>query len=234
MSKNINHREVACQICGTTRRSVLRRGIIVRPELAQLIQKEVGNFDENGWICLDDLRKYRHKYTQALMEEEKGELGELELKTLKIMQDNEIISKNPEDEIYEGLTFGQRLADRIAAFGGSWSFIIFFLAVMLSWMFVNSVLLITHPFDPYPYILLNLALSGLAALQAPVIMMSQNRQESRDRQRALNDYQVNLKAELEIRQLNQKMDHLLTHQWERLMEIQSIQMEVMEELKNRR
>ncbi len=234
MSKNNVHQEAACQICGTTRRSILRRGIVVRPELAQLIRKEAGNFDENGWICLDDLRKYRHKYTQALLEEEKGELGELELETLKIMQTNEIMSKNPEDGIHEGLTFGQRLADRIAAFGGSWSFIIFFLAVMLSWMFVNSVLLITHPFDPYPYILLNLALSGLAAVQAPVIMMSQNRQESRDRQRALNDYQVNLKAELEIRQLNQKMDHLLTHQWERLMEIQSIQMEVMEELKNRR
>jgi uncharacterized membrane protein len=101
-------------------------------------------------------------------------------------------------------------------------------------MFVNSFLLIARPFDPYPYILLNLVLSGLAALQAPVIMMSQNRQESRDRQRALNDYQVNLKAELEIRQLNQKMDHLLTRQWERLMEIQSIQMDVMEELRNRR
>lgn len=234
MSKNINHTEAACQICGTTRRSILRRGIIVRPELAQLIRKESGNFDENGWICVDDLRKYRHKYTQALLEEEKGELGKLELETLKVMQANEIVSKNPEVEIHEGLTFGQRLADRIAAFGGSWSFIIFFSLVMLSWMFVNSFLLITHPFDPYPYILLNLALSGLAALQAPVIMMSQNRQESRDRQRALNDYQVNLKAELEIRQLNQKMDHLLTHQWERLMEIQSIQMEVMEELKNRR
>jgi uncharacterized membrane protein len=168
------------------------------------------------------------------MEKEKGELGELEMETLKSLQENEIISRNPEEEIQTGLTFGQRVADRIAAFGGSWSFIISFAVVLLAWMFVNSFLHAAHPFDPYPYILLNLALSALAAIQAPVIMMSQNRQETRERLRSLNDYQVNLKAELEIRQLNQKMDHLLTHQLERLMEIQKTQIELIDEVKDRR
>ena len=102
--------------------------------------------------------------------------------------------------------------------------------MIIVWMFINTYVLIVHPFDPYPYILLNLVLSCLAALQAPVIMMSQNRQESRDRERALHDYQVNLKAELEIRHLHQKLDHLMSHQWQRLVEIQEVQMNLMNEL----
>jgi len=99
---------------------------------------------------------------------------------------------------------------------------------------VNSYVLVRRPFDPHPYILLNLVLSALAALQAPVIMMSRNRQEARDRLRSIHDYRVNLKAELEIRQLDQKIDHLLSHQWERLVEIQEIQMELINEVRGRR
>ena len=98
------------------------------------------------------------------------------------------------------------------------------------WIAINSIPLLWRPFDVYPYILLNLALSGLAAIQAPIIMMSQNRQEAKDRLRSEHDYRVNLKAELEIRQLHWKLDQLLTHQWQRLLEIQQIQMDLMEEL----
>jgi uncharacterized membrane protein len=123
---------------------------------------------------------------------------------------------------------------RIARFGGSWSFIGLFGFVLVTWIVVNVTVLARRPFDPYPFILLNLLLSCLAAMQAPAIMMSQNRQESRDRERALYDYQINLKAELEIRQLHQKVDHLLSHQWERLMEIQDIQMELIEEVRRQR
>ena len=126
------------------------------------------------------------------------------------------------------------MADRLAAFGGSWTFLGIFALVMMAWMFVNSYLLAARPFDPYPFILLNLVLSCLAAIQAPVIMMSQNRQQARDRMGAIHDYQVNLKAELEIRHLHQKMDHLLSHQWERLVEIQEIQMELISEIRGRR
>jgi uncharacterized membrane protein len=150
------------------------------------------------------------------------------------LRKQEILSVNPEEEFGTGLTLGQRLADRIATFGGSWTFLMLFAAVIVVWMAVNSWLLATRPFDPYPYILLNLCLSCLAAVQAPVIMMSQNRQEARDRLRAIRDYQINLKAELEVRALHQKLDHSLSHQWERLVEIQEIQMELINEIRARR
>ena len=234
MKGSESHQEVSCQVCGTTRHAVLRRAIIVRPAVAQLVQRAVEHWDENGWICLDDLHKYQHQYVQSLLETERGELTNLELEVLKDLREHEILARNPDVQFEAALTFGQRLADRIAAFGGSWNFIIVFAVVLFAWMFVNSYMLVVRPFDPYPYILLNLVLSSLAALQAPVIMMSQNRQEERDRLRAMHDYQVNLKAELEIRHLHQKMDHLITHQWERLAEIQEIQMELINEARGRR
>ena len=114
---------------------------------------------------------------------------------------------------------GEALADRIATFGGSWKFIIVFGSVLGTWIVINALVLRAKPFDPYPFILLNLILSCLAAIQAPVIMMSQNRQEAKDRLRSEHDYRINLKAELEIRHLHEKLDHLLSHQWERLAEI---------------
>jgi uncharacterized membrane protein len=208
--------------------------MVVRPAVARLIEREVGHWDENGWICLDDLEKYQHRYVQSLLEAERGELTGLEREVLEGLRAHEMVAKNPETQFEAELTFGQRLADRIAAFGGSWAFILAFAAVLGGWMLVNSYILVQRPFDPYPYILLNLVLSALAALQAPVIMMSQNRAEARDRLRAMHDYQVNLKAELEIRQLHQKVDHLLSHQWERLVEIQEIQMELINEVRGRR
>lgn len=234
MNQNASSKEILCQFCGTTRRAALRRAIIVRPAVVQLIQRESGHWDENGWICLDDLQKYQYQYVQSLLEAEKGELTELELEVLKGLREHEILARNPEVNFEAKRTFGQRLADRIAAFGGSWTFIVVFAVILFAWMFVNSYVLVVRPFDPYPYILLNLVLSALAAIQAPVIMMSQNRQEARDRLRAMHDYQVNLKAELEIRQLHQKIDHLLSHQWERLVEIQEIQMELINAVKGRR
>ena len=234
MRQSASGKEASCQVCGTRQRAVLRRAVVVRPAVAQLIQRAVEHWDENGWICIDDLQKYQYQYVQSLLETEKGELTDLELEVLKGLQEHEILARNPDVHFGAELTFGQRLADRIATFGGSWSFIIAFSVVLFAWMFVNSYVLVARPFDPYPYILLNLVLSTLAALQAPVIMMSQNRQEARDRVRAMHDYQVNLKAELEIRQLHQKIDHLLSRQWERLVEIQEIQMELINEVRGRR
>lgn len=131
-------------------------------------------------------------------------------------------------------TFGERVADAIARFGGSWPFIFIFLGFIGAWMVLNSLVIARiaqgKPFDPYPYIALNLALSAMAGLQAPIIMMSQNRWEARDRLRSENDYKVNLKAELEIRHIHEKIDYLLRHQWGRLMEIQEIQVQLMEEM----
>ena len=222
----------SCQVCGRT--TTLRRAIVVRPAVASLIQQEVGHWDEAGWICLEDLQRFQHKYVERLLEDEKGEITELEQRVLESLRDQEILSQNPETEFDAGLTLGQRAADRIASFGGSWVFIALFGLVMLCWMLLNSWVLAARPFDPYPYILLNLVLSCLAAIQAPVIMMSQNRQEARDRQRSLHDYQVNLKAELEIRHLHQKIDHLLSRQWERLVEIQEVQMELINQIGRRK
>jgi len=149
---------------------------------------------------------------------------------MKSMKDQGLLAKNVNVEFDRKLTLGERLADKVAEFGGSWRFIITFFIVMVMWIIMNSVLLLRKPFDPYPFILLNLVLSCLAAIQAPIIMMSQNRQEAKDRLRSEQDYRVNLKAELEIRYLHEKIDHLLAQQWQRLVEIQQIQMDLMEEL----
>lgn len=224
----------ACQICGEKRPSQLRRAIVVRPVISKIIQEKTGSWNENGWICLNDLQQYQHLYVESLLEEEKGELTELEKEVIEGLRKHEILSANPDIEFDKNLTLGQRLADGIAEFGGSWKFIIIFGVFIATWMAINVVAILAKPFDPYPFILLNLVLSTLAAIQAPVIMMSQNRQEERDRQRAIYDYKVNLKAELEIRQLHQKVDHLLSKQWERLVEIQEIQMELINELRGRK
>jgi uncharacterized membrane protein len=128
---------------------------------------------------------------------------------------------------------GQRVADKVATFGGSWTFILSFLAFLLLWIAANAFILMNKGFDPYPFILLNLILSCLAALQAPVIMMSQNRQEEKDRERARNDYMVNLKSELEIRLLHEKLDHLILHQEQSLIEIQRVQIDMMNDILSR-
>jgi len=127
--------------------------------------------------------------------------------------------------------FVSRLADKVATFGGSWKFILSFAVTMLLWIIMNALLL-TKPFDPYPFILLNLVLSTIAALQAPIIMMSQNRKEEKDRRRAINDYMINLKSEIEVRNLHGKLDLLMTEQMQTLFEIQKTQMALMEDIKN--
>jgi uncharacterized membrane protein len=234
MSKEPSQIKPICQICGCDKRCDLYRGIMVRPVVADLIQHETGNWTEDGWICREDLQKYRHRYIQLLLKEEKGEISSLEQEVIESLRQQEILSINPDAEHVAGMTIGQRMADRLASLAGSWIFILSFAGVLLCWILINTINLLRQPFDPYPYILLNLVLSCLAAMQAPIIMMSQSRQETRDRLHAQRDYQVNLKAELEIRHLHQKIDHLLSHQWERLVEIQDIQMELINEVKQRK
>ena len=203
---------------------------IVRAPVYALIAQDVPEWSEERFICRSDLSDYRTRYVHSLLESEKGELSELEQEVLERLQNQELISANIDTAFEQRWSFGERLADRLAAFGGSWSFLLLFGLFLLLWIVMNSLVLFWRPFDPYPYILLNLILSCLAAIQAPVIMMSQNRQESKDRLRAQHDYKVNLKAELEIRQLHEKLDHLLSKQWERLVQIQEVQMEQLSEL----
>jgi uncharacterized membrane protein len=212
--------------------------ISIRDPILELIKKDFPDLDTSGYISIDELKKYRSFYVRSILEEEKGELTKLEQEVIDSIKSSEILSKNVNIEFDEKLKFGERMADRLASIGGSWGFIIAFFILILLWIALNSLILLNKTFDPYPYIFLNLVLSCIAAIQAPAIMMSQNRQEQKDRLRAQNDYQVNLKAELEIRQLHEKIDHLLIHQGERLLEIQQVQMDflndILENLKNKK
>ena len=222
---------VTCQICGKQKKmSEAMPAELVREPLVEIIRRTHPDWSSSGFICLSDLDQVRTDYVKNVLETEKGELSTLEEDVLKSLKEQELLSENINVEFDQKLTFGQRLSDKLADSAGSWGFIIAFGVVILLWIIINTMLLVFRHFDPYPFILLNLLLSCLAALQAPVILMSQNRQESRDRLRAEYDYRVNLKAELEIRNLHEKVDHLLRHQWQRLLEIQEIQTELMEEL----
>jgi uncharacterized membrane protein len=221
----------ACQLCGrTAKQTQLVPAAVLRASLAERIARAHPTWSADGFICVADLNRFRGEYVQSLLEDERGELSSLERSVVDSLARHETLSENIEDTFQKKLRLGERLADQIADFGGSWTFISAFGGFIVVWVLINTLVLLVRPFDPYPFILLNLFLSCLAAIQAPVIMMSQNRQEARDRLRAENDYRVNLKAELEIRHLHEKLDHLLQHQWERLMEIQQIQIELMNEL----
>jgi uncharacterized membrane protein len=220
-----------CAVCGKAFAiGELIPSAAVRDVISAEIAREHPGGAPGSYICKADLAGYRAKYVHSLLESEKGELTSLEEEVLHSIRDHELLSKNVDAEFEQKWTFGERLADRIAAFGGSWMFIIFFGIFITAWIGLNAVVLYLRPPDPYPFILLNLLLSCLAAIQAPVIMMSQNRQEAKDRLRSQHDYQVNLKAELEIRHLHEKIDHLLSHQWNRLAEIQEIQLDLLSEI----
>ena len=184
---------------------------------------------EGKLVCHDDIAKFRRLYVEHLLEEERGELSALDRDVLDSFETGQIMSRHVEGEMLGDMTFGERMADGVASFGGSWTFILIFVAVLFGWITLNAVGLMRAPFDPYPFILLNLVLSCIAALQAPIIMMSQHRLETKDRIRGENDYRVNLKAELEIRQLHEKIDHQLAQQWQKLVELQQIQIELLEE-----
>lgn len=174
---------------------------------------------------LRDLAKKRFKVSL-------DELPERENKVVQHFGDRLHISHDTNLEFEKALTFGQRLADKVASFGGSWTFIIIFAAILLSWVVLNTIILAQRnaSFDPYPYILLNLFLSMLAAVQAPVILMSQNRQGVKDRLDAAHDYEVNLKAELEILSLHEKMDELREKNWAELITMQQEQIRLLTRL----
>jgi uncharacterized membrane protein len=207
---------------------------LVRPSLLERMQADHPEIGANSLISRAALAEYRGRFVEELLHSERGEITDLERDVVESLRRHETIGRDVEAELDDDRTFGQRVSDRIAEFGGSWTFIIAFFAFLVVWMAINVAVGLSQAFDPYPFILLNLVLSCLAAIQAPIIIMSQKRQEVRDRLRSQNDYRVNLKAELEIRHLHEKIDHLLTKQWERLAEIQQIQVELLQELSAKR
>jgi uncharacterized membrane protein len=220
-----------CQICGEhKRKNDLVPADLIRASIIDVIVKEHPAWSPEGYICHADLNRFRIDYVRDVLEKEKNEYASLEETDKHGVKEEDHLPENINVEFEKELTYGEHLADKIAGFAGSWTFIAVFAGILFLWVALNTFILLSRPFDPYPYILLNLVLSALAAVQAPVIIMSQNRQEMRDRLHAERDYQVSIHTELEIHRLHKKIDHLLTGQGQRLLEIQKIQVELIEEL----
>lgn len=218
-----------CQICSREfPLEDLFPGELVRPAIIEEIRKTRSHWDASGFICTDDLHRFQTKRIQSILTEEKGSLSRLEKEVVESFDAHEVLAETLHRELESKLTLGQRLADGMTGFIGSWRFITLFCAILISWLLINVLLLSRRPFDPYPFILLNLVLSCLAAIQAPIILMSQNRQDQKDRVRADHEYSINLKAELQIRQLHGKMDVLMKRQWARLLEVHRSQVDLLE------
>jgi uncharacterized membrane protein len=222
--------KMACAISG---RDLPRRQLVnletVRPSLVDHIRREYPDLPVDAMVSRQELARFRALYVEEMLRDETGEISALEQRVADSLATNETLAENVEEEFAEKRTFGEVVSDHLASFGGSWFFILSFLMLLGIWIAFNMARGDQAAFDPYPFILLNLILSCIAALQAPIIMMSQKRQEAKDRLRSLNDYQVNLKAELEIRHLHEKLDHLISKQWQRLAEIQQLQLESMQD-----
>ena len=227
-----SHAASSNDICPITGKTYPQRDFLLvdhlHPALAERIRQDHPALAADSRISRAAVDQYRLRYVEELLRQERGELTKLDSEVARSLAEGSMVTANVEESYDERRTLGERLSDGLAAFGGSWPFLISFALALGAWIIIN-VARGPEAFDPYPYILLNLLLSCLAAVQAPIIMMSQRRQESKDRLRSLNYYQVNLKAELEIRHLHEKIDHLITRQWERLAEIQELQIELLQE-----
>ncbi len=204
--------------------------ISIQKNIIDLIAIDHPDFDIKGPISLSELNYYRERYISETLKKQVGELSKLEKSVVETLGKGKQFTQKQLKEHADRLSYGQKLADKVATFGGSWTFIIFFGIVLFGWIILNAIFLSNKGFDPYPFILLNLILSCLAAIQAPVIMMSQNRQEEKDRERAKQDYMINLKSELEIRTLHEKLDHLIIRQQSDLFEIQQVQIQMLHDI----
>ncbi len=205
----------------------------LRPGVAALARAEQPGLSDADTLSARDAHRFRMAHLAQTLLADRDDLSPADQTVLETLTADRLLSENVDARDDARMTLGDRVADRVASFGGSWTFILSFFAVLAAWIAVNALLLGPRPFDPYPFILLNLVLSCLASIQAPVIMMSQNRKEGRDRDRAEHDYQVNLKAEIEVRMLHEKLDHLMTAQWGRLLDVQEDQGALLDELLRR-
>jgi uncharacterized membrane protein len=201
--------KIICQICG---RSLSPDEVVpadrIHEPVAEIIKKKYPDWSDWGHICLADLNRLRAVFILNTLEDMRGDLVEMGQKIKNRFEKFERRSKGVRTDTQTGRTFGQRVADGVANFGGSWIFIISFITFMAFWVVLNTILLYRRPFDPFPFILLNLVLSCIAAMQAPIIMMSQNRQDAKDRLRGELDFDVNRRAESEIQGLARKLNLL--------------------------
>jgi uncharacterized membrane protein len=196
----------------------------------KFIQFNYPHFTEKSHLSISELSALRVQFISSKLQGQLGELSSMEKLVIDTISNGDEISNIALSQDNTPLSRGQKMADHVASFGGSWTFIISFGFFLLVWILLNTAFLLNKGFDPFPFILLNLILSCIAALQAPIIMMSQNRQEEKDRERSKLDYMINLKSELEIRTLHEKLDHLIIHQQRDLFEIQEIQIEMMKDI----
>jgi uncharacterized membrane protein len=226
---------VTCHICGEHKsRQHAVAAPLVHHCVEELIKKRKPDWSHESFICNPCHNRFRTEFVREEMEQERGELSAIEHEVLESMHKSETVVEDLNKAFDDSLSFGDRLADRVASIGGSWGFVSAFGTFLFIWVVINTIVLVTGAFDPYPFILLNLFLSTIAALQAPIIMMSQNRSAARDRAQAENDFRTNLKAELEVRAIGEKLDQLLHNHWARLMEIQQMQMEMMQDMRGER
>lgn len=218
--------------CGITNKTFSADEMIpvqqLRKPLIKIIKQHYPEVDLNGQVSLEAVQQLRKAYIEQLLIKELGDITELEKEVIGSITENQLLSQNIEIQSEKSTSLGDRVADKVAAFGGSWTFIIIFFMVLIVWMGINIFIFNNKGFDPYPFILLNLLLSCIAAIQAPIIMMSQNRQETKDRTRGEHDYKINLKAELEVRLLHEKIDHILQEQKQKLHEIEKMHEQVLQ------
>ncbi|HWZ28586.1 MAG TPA: DUF1003 domain-containing protein [Gemmatimonadales bacterium] len=223
--------KVTCSLCGTSVDAQTMVGSQkLEPAIVSLIKRDRPEWPGTRGICEDCREQYRAKKFLGYLEDEFDKISDMEKSLVTRLAGRGRVSRLVNQEFEAQMTVGERIADKVAQFGGSWTFIIIFSGILVTWMTINSFLVLKRPFDPYPFILLNLVLSALAALQAPVIMMSQNRQSEKDRMQAKQDYEINLMAEIEIRDLHDKLDSLRFKQWHELWHLQQRQLELLEHL----
>lgn len=228
--------KIPCALCGEAHP---RRRMTGAASLRQSLYEHGLRSIPEKWtpearVCKKCLDRERVTFVIERLKAERGELSEIEADIAQKAAQHLIVVEHIEEEYERKSTRGQRVADRVARIGGSWPFLAGFFAVLAVWIAGNGLMLRGRAFDPFPYILLNLVLSCLAAVQAPIIMMSQNRLAARDRAQADQDFRTNLKAEIEIVALHEKVDHLLHAQYERLVELQEVQLELLQEIAGKR
>lgn len=205
----------------------------LRPQMISTLDEFVPGWRERPTITRSDYTLARRRYLEGLIARDRGEITQLESSVAQAVAKDELLAVDTEVDIDRMETFGERVSDQVTRWGGSWVFIIGFFALLLLWMAANIWLLVGQQrFDPYPFVFLNLILSCVAAFQAPIIMMSQSRQEAKDRLRSMNDFRVNLKAELEIRLLHEKIDHMMLRQGEHLAELEQLVLDQIEDLRD--
>lgn len=202
-------------------------GESIHAGIMQSILRDHPDFDESKNLSLSELNVYRERYVTDYLDREVGELTDLEKKVVASMNSRSIVCSPIRGGNEPRPTIGVRLSDRMTRFGGSWAFVVVFGSLIVVWMAVNIFWLSNSALDPYPFVLLNLLLTYLSTLQAPLIMMSQNRQADKDRQRSKNDYMVDLKSEIDLRTLHEKLDHLMMSQLQRVIEIQRMQIDML-------